>query len=121
MKLSDKEWRVLDALWASEDGLTLGAVVEALHPATGWSRSTVLTYLTRMEAKGLVTIDKKASPHRYRPAVDREAWAAGERKGLLEKVYQGSAGKLVAAFVRDGSLTPREREELRRQLDDMEV
>ena len=121
MKLSDKEWRVLDALWASEDGLSLGGVVEGLHPATGWGRSTVLTYLTRMEAKGLVTIDKKASPHRYRPAVDREAWAAGERKGLLEKVYQGSAGKLVAAFVRDGSLTPREREELRRQLDDMEV
>ena len=121
MKLSDKEWRVLDALWASEDGLTLGAVVEALPPATGWSRSTVLTYLTRMEAKGLVAIVKEAAPHRYRAAVAREDWAAGERRGLLEQVYRGSAGKLVAAFLKDGSLTPQERAELRRLLDEMEV
>ena len=109
MKLSDKEWRVLDALWAAgDDGLS-------------WSRSTVLTYLTRMEAKGLVTIDKAAAPHRYRPAVRREDWAAAERQGLLDRVYQGSAGKLVAAFVRDGALTAQEREELRRLLDEMEV
>ena len=122
MKLSDKEWRVLDALWAAgDDGLSLGAAVDALRPSTGWSRSTVLTYLTRMEAKGLVTIDKGASPHRYRPAVRREDWAAAERQGLLDRVYQGSAGKLVAAFVRDGALTAQEREELRRMLDEMEV
>ena len=122
MRLSDKEWRVLDALWAAgDDGLSLGAAVDALRPSTGWSRSTVLTYLTRMEAKGLVTIDKAASPHRYRPAVRREDWAAAERQGLLDRVYQGSAGKLVAAFVRDGALTAQEREELRRLLDEMEV
>ena len=70
---------------------------------------------------GLVTIDKAASPHRYRPAVHREDWAAAERQGLLDRVYQGSAGKLVAAFVRDGALTAQEREELRRLLDEMEV
>lgn len=44
MKLSDKEWRVLNALWVAPEGLALGAVVDALRPDTGWSRSTVLTY-----------------------------------------------------------------------------
>ena len=122
MKLSDKEWRVLDALWAAgDDGLSLGAAAGAPRPAPGWGRSPVLTHLTRLGAKGLVTIDKGASPHRYRPAVRREDWAAAERQGLLDRVYQGSAGKLVAAFVRDGSLTAQEREELRRLLDEMEV
>ena len=33
----------------------------------------------------------------------------------------GSAAQLVAAFVKDGSLSPQEREELRRLLDEMEV
>ena len=91
MKLSDKEWRVLNALWVAPEGLALGAVVDALRPDTGWSRSTVLTYLTRMEAKG------------------------------LERAYQGSAGKLVAAFLKDEKLTPQERDELRKLLDEMEV
>ena len=102
MKLSDKEWRVLNALWVAPEGLALGAVVDALRPDTGWSRSTVLTYLTRMEAKGLVDIRKEDFPHRYRAAVSREDCAAAERRGLLERAYQGSAGKLVAAFLKDG-------------------
>ena len=58
MKLSDRERQVLEALWAAPEGLALGQTAEALKSATGWSRNTVLTYLTRMEAKGLVTIDR---------------------------------------------------------------
>ena len=89
MKLSDKEWRVLNALWVAPEGLALGAVVDF--------------------------------PHRYRAAVSREDCAAAERRGLLERAYQGSAGKLVAAFLKDEKLTPQERDELRKLLDEMEV
>ena len=121
MTLSDKQWQVLEVLWAAPEGLTLGQTVEALRPITGWSRNTVHTYLTRMAAKGLVTIVGEAPPHRYRAAVTREDCAAAERRGLLERAYQGSAGKLVAAFVRENGLTPQEREELRALLDEMEV
>ena len=53
--------------------------------------------------------------------MDREACAAQERRGLLDRVYQGSAGKLVAAFLKEEKLTAQEREELKQLLDDMEV
>ena len=46
---------VLNALWET-DGAELGTIVNILFPHTGWNRNTVLTYLTRMEAKGLVSI-----------------------------------------------------------------
>ena len=62
MKLSEREWTVLNALWES-DGAELGELVNALYPQTKWNRNTVLTYLTRMEAKGLVEIDKNVSSH----------------------------------------------------------
>ena len=117
MSLSDREWKVLGTLWEVEDGLTLGQAADALRSCTGGSRNTVHTYLTRMAAKGLVTIVGEAPPPRYRAAVTR----AAERRGLLERAYQGSAGKLVAAFVRENGLTPQEREELRALLDEMEV
>ena len=119
-RLSDSEWQVLTALWDSS-GASLGEVVEALRPATGWSRNTVLTYLTRMEKKGLVTIDKEGYPHRYRAALDRETCMARERQSFLSRVYRGSAGDLVAAFLKEEPLSPQEREELRRLLDEMEV
>ena len=121
MKLSDKEWRVLNALWVAPEGLALGAVVGALRAATGWGRRPVLPDRTPQEAKGLVDIRKEDFPHRYRAAVSREDCAAAERRGLLERAYQGSAGKLVAAFLKDEKLTPQERDELRKLLDEMEV
>ena len=113
--LSDREWTVLTALWDS-GGAALGSLTQTLRPKTGWSRNTVLTYLTRMEAKGLVAIDKTVSPHRYQAALDRQ-----ERQSCLRRVYQGSAGDLVSAFLKEEPISPQEREELRRLLDEMEV
>ena len=74
------------------------------------------TYLTRMAAKGLVSMDQ-SSPRRYAAIPSRETCAARERRDLVDRVYDGSAGQLVAAFVKDGSLSPQEREELRRLPD----
>ena len=71
-----------------------------------WSRTTVHTYLTRMAAKGLVSMDQ-SSPRRYAAIPNRETCAARERRDLVDRVYDGSAGQLVAAFVKDGSLSPR--------------
>ena len=121
IRLSDGEWKVLEVLWIRPEGQSLGEITQALRAQTGWSRNTVLTYLTRMQAKGLVAIHKDAAPHRYQAAVSREACAAAERRDLLQRAYQGSAGKLVAAFLKEEPITPQEREELRRLLDEMEV
>ena len=57
LKLSEREWLVLGVLWDS-GGAALGELTQALHEETGWNRNTVLTDLTRMEAKGLVAIEK---------------------------------------------------------------
>ena len=111
---------MLRALWET-GGAELGALVQRLQPETGWSRNTVLTYLTRMEAKGLVAIDKTAAPHRYRAVPDQESCRTQERKSFVERVYSGSTGDLIAAFLKEEKITPEERERLRRLLDEMEV
>lgn len=120
MKLSEREWTVLEALWDT-GGAELGTLVELLRPHTGWSRNTVLTYLTRMEGKALVRIDKDVMPHRYLAALDRSDCQQKERRSFLERVYRGSAGDLIAAFLKEERISPEERERLRRLLDEMEV
>lgn len=118
-RLTESEWRVMEILWA-ENGLQLGQIVDALAPEAQWSRTTVHTYLTRMTAKGLIGSDDQY-PRRYYAKISREQCAQGQRADLVERVYHGSAGRLVMSFVRDGSLTREERDELRRLLDEMEV
>ena len=104
MKLSDREWTVLDALWTS-CGATLGELTQSLQKDTGWNRNTVLTYLTRMENKGLVDIDKEGYPRRYHAALSREKCQAQARD----------------SFLKEQTISAAERDELRRLLDEMEV
>ncbi len=120
MKLSEREWTVLNALWET-DGAELGVLVNKLFETTGWSRNTVLTYLTRMKTKGLVSINKDTYPHIYRATLNRESCRQKERQNFLRSVYSGSAGDLIAAFLKEEPISPEERERLRALLDDMEV
>lgn len=119
-KLSDREWTVLEVLWDLKEA-ELGEVTQALEESTGWSRNTVLTYLTRMEAKGLVSIGKEGYPRKYRAALSREACRARARNDFLQNVYRGATGDLVAAFLKEKPISNEEREALRRLLDEMEV
>ena len=119
-KLSEREWMVLGVLWES-GGAALGEVTQALYEETGWNRNTVLTYLTRMEAKGLVAIDKEGYPRRYRAALSREDCRAQARDSFLRQVYRGSTGDLVAAFLKVKPISSQERDALRQLLDEMEV
>lgn len=122
-RLSDAEWNVMNVLWSdgTDNAVALGEAVEQLKPLTGWSRNTVLTYLTRMEDKGLVTIHRDTEPHKYMAAVSREECAVKERKNLLNRVYGGAAGDMIAAFLKETKISSKERDELRKLLDEMEV
>ena len=119
MKLSDAEWAVLEILW-SGDCFTLKELTDALLPVKGWNKNTVHTYLTRMEAKGLVAIEKGAAKP-YSAAVRREDCARKERAELLNKVYGGAAGDLIAAFLKESHISAEEAARLRKLLDEMEV
>ncbi len=119
MKLSQAEWAVLEVLW-SGGRFTLGQVTELLKTVKGWSKNTVYTYLTRMEQKGLVSIDRNHG-RPYAAAVSRDDCARQEREELLTKVYGGAAGDLIAAFLKETPISQTEADRLRAMLDAMEV
>ena len=119
MKLTEAEWSVLEVLWSGES-FSLGEITKKLTNVNGWSKNTVHTYLTRMENKGLVKIDRSRNEP-YSASVSREECAKEERTELLTKVYGGSAGELIAAFLKESSISRQEVEKLQEMLNDMEV
>ena len=119
MKLTEAEWAVMEILWGGER-FSLSEVVAALKPVKEWNKNTVFTYLTRMENKGMVSIDRSHTKP-YAAAVTREDCAREERDDLLSRVYGGATGDLIAAFLKESSISRDEVERLRKMLDDMEV
>ena len=119
MKLSEAEWAVLNVLWKKET-VSLKELTEALAPVQNWSNKTVFTYLTRMDGKGLVAIDRsKDKP--YSAAVSKEECAKKEREELCSKVYGGATGDLIAAFLKESKISQDEVKHLKSLLDEMEV
>lgn len=115
-KISDSEWKIMEILW--EKGMaTQSEVMDALD--VKWNKNTVYTFLSRLEHKAFV--ESEGSPKGYRPLIRREDCVAQEEESFLNKIYHGSAGKMVAAFVEEGRLTTEEMEKLKRLLEEMQV
>lgn len=109
--LSDGEWKLMDRLW--EDGpATITQLTHALEGETGWSKHTIITMLSRLEAKGAVRHEEGVRAKAYYPAVDRETAARAETESFLGKVYGGSLGLLVSAMVESRALTEEDLAEL---------
>ena len=115
-KISDSEWKVIEILW-EKGTATQSEVMDAL--TEGWNKNTVYTFLSRLEHKGLVAAE--GSPKRYAAVIGREECVRQEEESFLNKVYHGSAGKLVAAFVEEGRLTEKEKAMLKQLLEGMDV
>lgn len=116
-KISDSEWKIMEILW--ERGEASCSEIMAALPESR-NKNTVYTFLSRLEQKGVVTATE-TTPKRYRAAVLRADCAAQEEESFLNKLYQGSAGRMVAAFVQEGRLSGDEVAELKRLLEGMDV
>lgn len=109
--LSAGEWRIMERLW-EKNPQTLMELVRALGPDTGWSKSTIVTMVGRLEAKGAVTYTEGGRARQYTPAIPREQAALDETESLLHRVYRGSVGMMVNTLADGRGLTDQDIAEL---------
>lgn len=117
--LTSAEWQVMECLW-ERSPQTGREVTEQMETRMGWSRSTTLTLLRRMVAKGDVVCDSEAAKNTFAPAVRREDAALQETETFLERVYQGSLSMMVSAMTRRQAVSQEEIDELYELLREME-
>lgn len=116
LHLSDGEWKLMKVLW-QQSPRTLGALVAALAPTTGWSKATVFMMLKRLIAKGAVTMDNSGKFQTYSASVAYADVEPEETESFLSKVYGGSVGMMVSNLVDRGALSEQEIQELKAILD----
>lgn len=118
-KLAASEWNILNCLW--EGGpRTVMQIVEEMKRTVGWARSTTITTLGRMEAKGLVCREQASHGKPYIPLVERDQAALVETHSFLDRVYQGSVGMMMSAMVKQEGLSQEQIAQLRAILDEAE-
>lgn len=120
ISLTRAEWSVMECLWEAGP-LTGREVVQSMEKSCGWSRSTTLTLLSRLENKGaLRSVPAEKGPKVFTPVLRREEAALGETKDFLDRVYQGSLSLMVSALTKKQALSREELDELYELLKGLE-
>ncbi|MCL2835964.1 MAG: BlaI/MecI/CopY family transcriptional regulator [Defluviitaleaceae bacterium] len=117
-KLSDSEIMVMDILWRiGEARATL--IADAARDEIGWEKNTTYTFLHRLIKKGAV---KRRDPGFICSAVHgKDEILRDEAADMVERLYDGSIGMFVQAFLDKKPISQAEKNILLKLIDSGDV
>ena len=118
-KLSDTELYLMEHFWLH--GSMKSDELAALVVERGWKPTTLLTFLSRLVAKGMLRSEKQGKVNLYSPLVQRAEYARSEGQAFLQQLYDGSARNFLAAMVDGNVLSAADLCEMRQWLAQQEV
>jgi len=116
---TDAELAILRVLWRRGPS-TVKDVHEELARRAPAGYTTTLKQLQIMAEKGLVTRDESQRAHLYAARLPEEATQTQLVRDLLDRAFEGSAGRLVLRALSSKPATPEELAEIRELLDQLE-
>ena len=116
---TNAELEILQVLWTRGQA-TVREVLADLSARREVGYTTVLKQMQIMAEKGLVKRDESVKPQVYTPAKSRGVTQKQLTKDLLERLFDGSPGKLVMQALSSKRASREELAEIRELLDELE-
>jgi predicted transcriptional regulator len=118
IRLTDAQFAVLEALWL-HGPQTIRQLMAVLYPAqTKSDYATIQKLLEQLEEKSCALRDRSKMPHVFRASVGRSDLIDAQLKQMAERLCDGSLTPVLMHLVQDAKLTKRDRDMLRRLLDE---
>lgn len=111
-KLFDAEFKLMLIVWETEP-LTTRRLTELCQEKLGWKRTTTYTVLRKLSDRGILQNENST----VSSIVKREQVQKYESEVVVEKAFNGSLPKFIAAFLNDKTLSEDEAEEMKRLID----
>ncbi len=116
--VTEAELELLKVLWLHEPLASRDLAEQLYGEVNRSSVGTVQKLISRLEEKGLLTRDRSSPVHQFRAAVTREEIAGMQLEEFASKLSGGSLSPFVAHLVRAKRLSKKEKEQIRRLLDE---
>lgn len=117
--LGEGELTVMQAVWRAGEPVT-SADISRMVEERGWKKTTIATFLTRLTEKGALRAEKRGKIYYYTPCVTQEEYRRAQTRGLIARLYQGSAREFAVALFGEGRLAPEELKKLEQMLEEEE-
>jgi len=117
---TDGELEILRVLWREGPSTVrdVHSILSKTKPGTGYT--TVLKLMQIMADKDLVTRDEKNKAHVYSPRIREDQTQKQLVGDLLDRVFGGSAARMVMQALASKKANPQELAEIRHMLDEIE-
>ncbi len=116
MRLSEAEWRVMNAIWWQHPA-TAREVLERVEAESPWAYTTVKTILSRLVDKGALGSQKRANTLCFSPLITKEEARLEEVDSLLDRAFDGAFGPLLNFLMETKTLSKKDRRALERLLE----
>jgi BlaI family transcriptional regulator, penicillinase repressor len=118
--LTAAQYEIMAAVWdASEDGITVAEIWQAISQDRAIGRTTVLNQVDRLEKRSWLKRLPGDGPTRFRAMLSKEDASKQLVAGFVSDYFQGSTIELVSALLGNDacSLTKKDVDRLRKLLD----
>ena len=119
-QISESEWLVLRCLW-KQSPLEIKDMLAMLREETGWNANMVRAMVVRLQEKGAIGAEKESRFYRYYPIADERECVRQETESFLNRVFEGSPVKMIAALTGSGRLSEKDCKEIEKLLEQMKA
>ena len=107
-RLPDSELEVMLLIWRSQEPIHTGEILSRLALQKATNLQAVQSTLNRLLGKEFIACEKVGRLNYYTSLVAEDAYRQQETESFLEKLYQSSPSRLVAALLESPALTEEE-------------
>lgn len=116
-RLPDSELELMLIIWRAKVEVTRSDIEGLLNKNKKLAPTTILSFLSRLEEKGYIKVERRGKTNYYSPITSEEDYINNEGKTILEKLYGNSLKNFVASLYDGNSISEKQMEELREFLD----
>lgn len=117
--LPNSELELMMILWKENRPMTRMEIEDRLPKKRKLSKTTILSFLSRLEEKGFVRVEKEGRNNCYLPLVKEKDYLNQESGSILQRLYGSSVKNFVASLYDGNSLSQDQIQELKDYLDSL--
>ncbi len=119
-RLPDSELEIMMIIWEAEKPVSRSDIETRLDFGRKLGKTTILSFLSRLEDKGFVRVEKVGKSNIYTPLVRQKDYLKRESRSILSRLYGNSLKNFVTALYDGKPMSRSEIQELKTYLDQLE-
>jgi BlaI family penicillinase repressor len=112
-RISGAEWEVMKVVWRGWPCTAEEIIVRLAKSDPTWHPKTARTLLNRLVKKDALSFDKEGRAYLYKPLVSEIECIDAASESFLQRLFGGSLKPMLAHFIEQKKLSPKEIRELR--------